>query len=82
MAEIVNVRLRTDTLARLDTQREAYGLARARWIELVILAALESGWTPTGKQLAANSTESGLSALLTVVTTSGKVVTTTEQRSR
>jgi len=58
MAEIVNVRLRTDTLARLDTQREAYGLARARWIELAILFVLESGWTPTGKQL----TESGLSA--------------------
>ena len=50
MAEIVNVRLRTDTLARLDAEREAYGLARARWIELAILAALESGWTPTGKQ--------------------------------
>ena len=60
--EIVNVRLQSGTLARIDELRAGTGLSRARAIELAVLVALRSDWSPAGQAPARELTESGLSA--------------------
>jgi len=55
MAEIVNVRYRTDVLEWVDRVATANGLSRARLIELLTIAAREQGWRPTGTARAASS---------------------------
>jgi len=60
--EIVNVRLQSGTLAKIDELRAGTGLSRARAIELAVLVALRSDWSPAGQAPARELTESGLSA--------------------